>query len=218
VKNSLFGNAIQQTNLGGIIIHWNRWLTISSLLVMLSMGNALTIASYVSGDKHLFIEIWEHQDGKVTSGTAHRLMIDFPTYELENSTLKSMIPFAADPLAIAILGQGSSLSGDMGGGAASGLSSIKVVPYQVSYHMPYPIGNYSSLNISITQIEGENVTFDLSGRQMVLEPGESWKRETSEVRQIQDSLMKVTTTLTIWNHGKVILEAQNKGQDSQELI
>jgi hypothetical protein len=138
------------------------------------------------------------------------MMIDFPTYSLENSTLRSAVPVEIDPGASAILGQGSSLSGDVGGGAASGISSIEKVPYL--------LGNYSRLNISIMQIEGHNVTFDLSGRQMVLEPGESWNRERSELQQIQDSSIKVTTTLTIWNHGLVSLELPNPCQQNQASI
>jgi hypothetical protein len=141
------------------------------------------------------------------------MMIDFPTYSLENSTLRSTVPIEIDPSELAILGQGSSLSGDMGGGAASGISSIKKGPYL--------LGNYSGLNISIMQIKEDNVTFDLSERQMgqmVPEPRESWNRESSELQQIQDSLIKVTTTLTIWNHGLVNLEWPNPGQDYQASI
>lgn len=187
------------------------WLAISSLLFStLPAVDTQSVPSTISGDGHLFIEIWDHQDGTVISGKAHKLMIDFPTYNLEDSILKSMMHFSADPLAIAILGQGSSLSGDMGGGAASGLSSINEVPYI--------IGKYCGLNLSITRIEGKNVTFDLSGRQMVLEPGESWKKESSEIQQIQDSKMEVNTALTIWNHGLVILESPNPFENSGELI
>jgi hypothetical protein len=178
---------------------------------MLPLVNAITApGNDSSGERHLFIEVWEHQDGKIISGTAYKMMIDFPTYSLENSTLRSAVPIEIDPSASAILGRGSSLSGDVGGGAASGISSIKEVPYL--------LGNYSRLNISITQIKGDNVTFDLSGRQIVLEPGESWNRERSELQQIQDSLIKVTTTLTIWNHGLVNLETPNPGQDNQASI
>jgi hypothetical protein len=98
----------------------------------------------------------------------------------------------------------------LGGGAASRISSIREVPYL--------LGNYSGLNISIMQIMGDNVTFDLSGRKMVLEPGESWIRERSELQQIQDSSIEVTTTLTIWNHGLVSLESPDPGQDNQASI
>jgi hypothetical protein len=169
--------------------------------------NAITDQGNVSGEKHLFVEVWEHQDGKVISGNAYMMMIDFPTYRLKNSTLKSMIHFETDPLSKAVLGKGSSLSGDLGGGAASSLSSVK--------ELPYLIGNYSGFRISVMQVEGDNVTLDLSGRHMVLEPGESWKRETTENQQIKDSLIRVTTTLTIWNHGQVILESPKPGQNSQ---
>lgn len=174
---------------------------------MLPAVIAITDQGNVSGEKHLFVEVWDHRDGKVISGKAYMMMIDFPTYRLENSTLKSMIHFEADPLSQAVLGKGTSLSGDLGGGAASGLSSVK--------ELPYLIGNYSGLNISVLQIEGDRVTIDLSGRRMVLDPGESWKRETTENQSIKDSLMRVTTTLTIWNHGYVILESPNPGKDSQ---
>ena len=182
-------------------------MAISCILFILPVVNPLSDQGYVSGDKHLFVEVWEHQDGKVISGKAHKMMIDFPTYRLENSTLKSMIHFEADPLTQAVLGKGSSLSGDLGGGAASGLISVK--------ELPYIIGNYSGLNISVMQIEGDSVTIDLSGRQMVIEPGESWKREMTEDQQTKDSLIRVTTTLTIWNHGQVILESSTPGQNRQ---
>lgn len=83
----------------------------------------------------------------------------------------------------------------MGGGAASGLYSVNA--------LPYAIGDYSGINVSILNIHLDTVTFDLSGREMVLESGESWKREKTNTVQIQDSLMNVTDTLTIWNHGLV---------------
>ena len=199
------------SNKGEINIRWKYSLAIFGLLLMLPMVGAITApGNDSSGGRHLFIEVWDHQEGKIINGTAYKMMIDFPTYSLENSTLRSTVPIEIDPSELAILGQGSSLSGDVGGGAASGISSIKKVPYL--------LGNYSGLNISIMQIKEDNVTFDLSGRQMVLEPGESWNRESSELQQIQDSLIKVTTTLTIWNHGLVNLEWPNPGQDYQASI
>jgi hypothetical protein len=191
----------------GIDIRWKCWVAIFCFLFVLPVVNPLSDQGNVSVDKHLFVEIWEHQDGKVISGKPHKMMIDFPTYRLENSTLKSMIYFEADPLTQAILGKGTSLSGDLGGGAASGLISVK--------DLPYLIGNYSGLNISVMQIEGDNVTIGLSGRRIVLEPGESWKREMTEDQQIKDSLMRVTTTLTIWNHGQVVLESPSPDQNRQ---
>jgi hypothetical protein len=197
------------SNKGGINIGWTSWLAVFGLLLMLPIVNAAAPSNDL-GEKHLFIDVWEHQDGKVISGTAYKMMIDFPTYNLENSTLKSMVPVEIDPRALAILGKGSSLSGDMGGGAASGLSLIKETPHF--------IGNYSGLNVSILGIEGDDIIIDLSGRQMVLEPGESWKRERTDTQQIRDSLMKVTTTLTIWNYGRVVLEPSKPGKNNPEMI
>jgi hypothetical protein len=179
-------------------------------LIISVTASALTPLDKNPLEEYLFIEVWEHQHGKIISGTAYKMMIDFPTYSLENSTLKSVMPVEIDPRALAILGKGSSLSGDMGGGAASGLSMIKETPLF--------LGSYSGLNVSILGIEGEDIILDLSGRQMVLEPGESWKRERTDMQQIQDSLMKVTNTLTIWNHGRVVLESSKPGKNSPEMI
>jgi hypothetical protein len=193
--------------LGGFNIKGIPWLAIFVLLFA-----ALSIDSFAAGSEaskeYLFIEVWEHQDGKVISGKAYKTMIDFPTYVLENSALNSMLPVNIESRALAILGTGSSLSGDLGGGAASGLDAVNEVPHVVR--------TLSGLNISIVQIERDNVTMDLNGRQIVLGPGESWKKESTETRSIQNSLMKVTTTLTIWNHGRVVIvssELEAKGGD-----
>jgi len=184
-------------------------LAISSILFVLHASNAVTTQGDVLGEKHLFIEVWEHQDGKIISGKAHKMMIDFPTYHLENSTLKSMTPFDVNPSSLLILGKGSSLSGDMGGGAASGLHAIK--------ELPYLVGSYSCINISISKIQGDNVTLDLSGRELVLEKGESWKREKEETQQIQDSLIDVTNTVTVWNHGRVSIESPKSSPDNATI-
>jgi hypothetical protein len=196
-------------NMGGINIRWILWLAVSSLLIISVTVSALTLLDKIPGKEYLFIDVLEHQDGKIISGTAYKMMIDFPIYSLENHTLRSAVPIDIDPGASAILGKGSSLSGDMGGGAASGLSLIKETPHF--------IGSYSGLNVSILGIVGEDIVIDLSGRQMVLEPGESWKRERTDTQQIQDSLMRVTTTLTIWNHGRVVFDDQASWKDLTKL-
>jgi hypothetical protein len=93
----------------------------------------------------------------------------------------------------------------MGGGAASGLHAVK--------ELPYSIGSYSGINISISKIQGDDVTLDLSGRELVLEKGESWKREREETQQIQDSLIDVTNTMTVRNHGRVSVESPKSISD-----
>jgi len=191
-------------------VRWIFWLVAFSILSMLYMTDGLIASDSLPSREHLFIEFWEHQDGKLINGKAYKMMIDFPTYSLENGSLTSIGPIDVGPAAMAIFGTGSSLSGDMGGGAASGLVTVT--------ELPYFIGSYFSLNISITQIVGEIVTLDLSGRQMRLEPGESWKKERTDTEEIQDSLMKVTTTLTVSNHGKVAFQPPKDALDGKEMI
>ncbi len=65
-------------NKGEINIRWKYWLAIFGLLFMLPLANAITApGNDSSGGRNLFIEVWEHQDGKIISGTAYEMMIDF---------------------------------------------------------------------------------------------------------------------------------------------
>jgi parallel beta-helix repeat protein len=145
-----------------------------------------------------FLEVWTHEHGEAISGNPARIMIDFPTYSLENSSLVTFFPMELDPSLNTIIGIGSSLSGDLGGGASS-------ILYQAT-ELPYTADNFTILSMD------ENVLIaDYFGERLVLGPGESWENVTEELETTELATLKVTRTRTVYNHGLVTLETDKLG-------
>ncbi|OPX79019.1 MAG: Periplasmic copper-binding protein (NosD) [Methanosaeta sp. PtaB.Bin039] len=140
----------------------------------------------------LFLEVWTHEDGQALEGTPNRLMIDFPTYHLSDSVLRFQQHLNLSPQALAILGSGQSLSGDMGGGASSGL-------YQL-LDLPHSLGEFAVLSI-----EGDSATFKFGNETRTLQPDQSWQLRSEEVRRIGEARVLVNSTTTISNHGRVTM-------------
>jgi hypothetical protein len=67
---------------------------------------------------------------------------------------------------------------------------------------------YSYGEINILSIEGDNATLDCYGKNVTLSPGGSWKIEKIEPEKIGDGLLNVTTTVTVYNHGKVAVKVE----------
>jgi parallel beta-helix repeat protein len=155
----------------------------------------LTTLTGLWGPKYQFIEIWTHQNGVALNGTPAMMMIDFPTYYLEDSYLVSYIPVEADPSVKTILGEGISLSGDLGGGAASALYPVSEIPC-------------TSGNLTILSIDEDIVTLDYQGQRITLGSNESWEIETESVETDEMATLRVTTKTTIWNHGRVWLRVE----------
>ena len=143
----------------------------------------------------LFIETQKHKNGTVISGNASHLAIDFPTYDLINSTVSTVERIELNSSTKAIYGNEFQISGDIGFGISSGLYPVNYLPY-----------NYGEINI--LSIEGDNATLDCYGRNVTLVPGDSWKIETIQPEKIGDGLLNVTTTVTVYNHGKVAVKIE----------
>ncbi|NYT02175.1 MAG: hypothetical protein GKC10_05400 [Methanosarcinales archaeon] len=140
----------------------------------------------------LLVEVWTHQNGTLVEGTAFPIMIDFPTYDVQEGSLSSVYPLELEPDAILLVGEGSSLSGDLGGGAASGLSQISALPFQ-------------SGNVTILAMEEDRVTVEFRGQQRTLAPGEEWVEVDHELQRFEEGSYKVEITTTIHNYGRVRL-------------
>lgn len=145
---------------------------------------------------YIFLEVWTHEHGEAISGNPALVMIDFPTYYLENSSLVSIFPIELDPSADVIVGVGSSLSGDIGGGAASILYQVTELPYNVD-------------NLTILSMDDDKIIADYSGERLTLGSGESWKNVTEEIQTNEWGVLKVAITRTVKNHGKVRLETED---------
>jgi hypothetical protein len=153
------------------------------------------VRSNESGNQQtfLFIETQKHKNGTVISGNPSDLAIDFPTYDLRNSTLSTVERIELNSSTKAIYGNEFQISGDIGSGTSSGLYPVKDLPY-----------SYGEINI--LSIEGDNVTLECYRKNVTLVPGGSWKIETIQPEKIGEGLLNVTTTVTVYNHGKVVVK------------
>lgn len=143
----------------------------------------------------LFMEVWTDRHGQAVSGMPPKMMIDFPGYELDRQTIRSFVPVDIPVQVLAVGGSGFSLSGDLGGGANSGLEPILVLPYELG-------------GVNITAIEGELVTVDHAGESRALLPGEVWEIRRSEIQSNKDVTLNITTTTTVKNHGRMELNVE----------
>jgi hypothetical protein len=120
-------------------------------------------------------------------------MIDFPTYSIRDSVLTSTLPAEVGAEARAVIGIGRSLSGDLGGGAASRLYPLNQLPYDAD-------------GVKITEIRGDVAIFDYQGKQITLGPGEKLQDSIEEFRTVEGTKYKVEITTLIQNHGRVELQ------------
>jgi hypothetical protein len=95
----------------------------------------------VSPQTYLFIETQKHKNGTIINGTPSSLFIDAPTYDLRNSTLRTVERIELNSSTKAIYGNKFQISGDIGSGISSRLYPIRYLPY-----------NYGEINI--LKIEG----------------------------------------------------------------
>ncbi len=155
----------------------------------------------------LFLEIWTNQHGIARTGPQPRIMIDFPTYSLEDGVLTSHLPVEGVETADLIVGSGTSLSGDLGGGASSMLEAVNI---------PYTAEIYTRENVTdafqILRIDNDRVYLEHLGEEFVLGPGEA-RRFTRNTTSPDGSLDIVSTTI-VTNHGLVYL----KQPQSQDVI
>jgi hypothetical protein len=146
-------------------------------------------------ERYPFIETQTYKNGTIINGTPGMLFIDAPTYILEDSTLTTTIGVELNSSTKAIYGDEYQISGDIGSGISGELYPVRDLPY-----------NYGE--IEILKIEGDNVTLDCYGENVTLMPGSSWKGVTTRPEMIGERLFNVTTTVTVYNHGKVTVKVR----------
>ena len=121
-------------------------------------------------DNYLFVEHLVLTDGELVSGPERpSLMIDFPTYYFvaDSGVLRGVINFKINDDLQIVLGSGSCLSGQAGGGCGTGLNGITSIPYKK--------GNFELLKLD----ENGKIIFEYKGEAYSLNAGEDWKLETS---------------------------------------
>lgn len=152
--------------------------------------------SVLPADRCVFIDHHVHMDGVLLEGKGIGLMIDFPTYgfDKEQRKLTGMINFDINDSLVAIYGDGQSLAGAMGGGAATMLYGAYALPYE-------------SRGLAIMSVqESGAVTIQYANETIVLQPGEEWSRITSKIITTNSydgnsTRINATTTDRIVNYG-----------------
>jgi hypothetical protein len=147
-------------------------------------------------DRCVFVDHHVHVDGVLLEGESRGLMIDFPTYSFdpEGRKLTGLINFEVNDSLLAVYGDGTSLSGAMGGGAATMLHGAYALPY-----------SWYGLTISSVKADG-TVTIEYKNETILLSPGEEWTLTASEIQALDGydgnrSLINVTTGDRIVNYG-----------------
>ncbi|MCK5368612.1 MAG: hypothetical protein KAQ62_08660, partial [Cyclobacteriaceae bacterium] len=126
----------------------------------------------ISSEKCVFVDHHISTHGELIEGDYKGgLLIDFPTYDFDNSTkiLKGEIDFAINKTLKIIYGDGISLSGVVGGGAATGLTGIYDLPYE-----------HGKLKIIEMEFNG-TVHFKYNDSLIVLKSNEEWGNTSSEI-------------------------------------
>ncbi len=150
----------------------------------------------ISADKCVFVDHHVNTNGELIEGKYQGgLNIDFPTYSFDETSkiLNGECDFEINKTLKIIYGDGRSLSGVVGEGAATGLSGI--------YDLPYIKGKFE-----IRQIESDGtVHIQYNDSLIVLKSNEEWINVTSEI-DTQDfgegiAKAKIITTDKIVNYG-----------------
>jgi hypothetical protein len=151
-----------------------------------------------SGNTCVFIDHHVHVDGVLIQGKNRGLMIDFPTYSFDKQdrVLSGMINFEINDSLLAVMGDGQSLGGAMGGGAGTMLYGVYALPYKGRGPELMSIAKNGT-----AAIQYRNDT-------IVLLPGAEWTKITSEIQTIDNfdgnkSIINVTTTDRIVNYGLI---------------
>ncbi|OGO57805.1 MAG: hypothetical protein A2025_03485 [Chloroflexi bacterium RBG_19FT_COMBO_47_15] len=157
----------------------------------------------ISPDKYVFIDHHINTYGECIEGDCQRLCIDFGTYhfdEAENTlniydwnVFNDLIDFRINSALKIVYGDGESLSGDAGMGAATGLSFV--------YKLPYKQGE-----LEIVKVEPDGTAhIKYNEVSIILKSGEKWANTTTRVDTRQDSdgsfKLNLTITDTIINYG-----------------
>lgn len=172
------------------------------IIISLSSFTSLCIESgsktegVLPTEQCVFIDHHVHMEGVLLEGESRGLMIDFPTYSFnpEERKLTGLVNFDVNDSLLVVYGDGSSLGGAMGGGAATMLYG--------AYALPYTERGFSIMSV----MKNGTVTIEYDNETILLSPGENWTQITSEVRVIDNysgnkSRINVTTMDRIVNYG-----------------
>lgn len=162
--------------------------------VTLCIGAGSSDQAQLPRDQCVFIDHHVHRDGVLLEGQGIGLMIDFPTYSFdkEQRKLSGLVNFDVNGSLIAVYGDGQSLGGAMGGGAATMLYGVYALPYD-------------SRGLAIRSVDKSGaVTILYKNETIVLQPGQEWSNITSGViTSGNDTRINATTTDRIVNYGLI---------------
>jgi len=150
----------------------------------------------ISSDKCVFVDHHINTNGELIEGNYQGgLNIDFPTYKFDKTTkiLKGEFDFEINKSLKIIYGNGRSLSGVVGAGAATGLYGV--------YELPYAKGKFE-----IKEIESDGtVHIQYNDSLIVLKSNEEWVGISSEIdtQDFGEGIAKanIITTDKIVNYG-----------------
>ncbi len=150
----------------------------------------------ISSDKCVFVDHHIHTNGELLEGNyIGGLNIDFPTYHFDETSkiLEGRFDFEINKSLKIIYGNGKSLGGVVGAGAATGLFGI--------YELPYAKGKFE-----INEIQTDGTVFiQYNDSLIVLKSNEEWVNESSEIdtQDYGEGIAKanIITTDRIVNYG-----------------
>lgn len=150
----------------------------------------------ISSDKCVFVDHHINTNGELLEGNYQGgLNIDFPTYKFDKTTkiLKGELDFEINKSLKIIYGNGRSLSGVVGAGAATGLYGV--------YELPYAKGKFE-----IKEIESNGtVHIQYNDSLIILKSNEEWVGISSEIdtQDFGEGIAKanIITTDKIVNYG-----------------
>lgn len=140
--------------------------------------------------EYLFIEIQKHENGTIIGINTSPVISNSSTYNLINSTLYIQKGIDLNSSVKAICCSKFEISKRMESGISSKIYPVVKLPY-------------NQVGISITRIDGDNITLNCYGSNITLMKGGSWKNMTNRTNEIEDRLINVTTTIVVYNRGHV---------------
>jgi len=171
-------------------------ITVVTLLIVYSCEKNQGEDWIISSDKCVFVDHHVNTNGELIEGNYQGgLNIDFPTYSFDETSkiLNGEFDFEINKTLKIIYGDGRSLSGVVGEGAATGLFGI--------YDIPYAKGKFE-----IKEIEFDGtVHIQYNDSLIVLKSNEEWVNVTSEIdtQDFGEVIVKanIITTDKIVNYG-----------------
>ena len=163
------------------------------MLIISYIATALLVCGIIltsHPQEYLYIEIQKHENGTIIGRNTSPIILNSSTYNFINSTLYIQKGIELNSSIKAIFGSEFEISGDTESSISSKIYPIVKLPYN-------PLG------ISITKIEGDNITLDCYGSNITIIKGSSWKNVTNRTNKIDDRYVSITTTIAVYNHGHV---------------